>query len=102
MITKINESRTLTKHVSYKFECKFDGSKCNLNEKWNNDKCRCLCKNLKDHRVCTKDYFWNPATCSCKNGKCAGNIIGDSVVICDKIINVTKSTSTKAVPTIYS
>ena len=33
MIIKINESRTLAKHVPCKFECKFDGSKCNLNEK---------------------------------------------------------------------
>ena len=28
MITGINESRTLTKHIS----CKFDGRKCNLNQ----------------------------------------------------------------------
>ena len=29
MITGINESRTLTKHVSCKCTCKFDGRKCN-------------------------------------------------------------------------
>ena len=32
MITGINESRTLTKHISCKFEYKFDGRKCNLNQ----------------------------------------------------------------------
>ena len=32
MITGINESRTLTKHISCQFEYKFDGRKCNLNQ----------------------------------------------------------------------
>ena len=49
--------------------------------------------------MCGKDYFWNSAACSCKNGKSAGGIIGDSVVICDEIIDVTKSTLTKTIPT---
>ena len=39
MITGINESKILTKHLSCKFKCKFDGRKCNSNQKWNNDKC---------------------------------------------------------------
>ena len=30
MITKINESKALTKDVSYEFKCKFDGKKYNL------------------------------------------------------------------------
>ena len=37
MITGINESRTLTKLISYKCECKFDSKKCNSNQKWNNN-----------------------------------------------------------------
>ena len=37
MITVINESRTLTKHMSCEF--KFDGRKYNSNQNWNNDKC---------------------------------------------------------------
>ena len=44
MITGINEQKTLTKDVSCKYKCKFDGRKCNSNQKWNNDKCRCECK----------------------------------------------------------
>ena len=52
-------------------------------------------------------YFWNPATCS-KNGKYPRSI-SDSVVICNEIIEetkssiprtiATKSTSAKAIPT---
>ena len=33
MISEINESKTLTKHISCKCKCKFDDRKCNLNHK---------------------------------------------------------------------
>ena len=32
MITGINESKTLTKHISCKFKRKFDGRKCNSDQ----------------------------------------------------------------------
>ena len=32
MITGINELERLTKHVSCKYECKFDAKKCNSNQ----------------------------------------------------------------------
>ena len=64
MITRINESKTLTKHISCEYQSKFDGRKCNSNQWWNKDKCQC---EYKKH-ICEKDYIWNPATCSCKNG----------------------------------
>ena len=38
MITGINESKTLTKHISCECKCKFDGRKCDPNQWWNNDK----------------------------------------------------------------
>ena len=65
MVTGINESKTLTKHISCKCKCKFDGRKCNSNQKWNDDKCQCECKK---HNICEKYYIWNPDTCGCKNG----------------------------------
>ena len=43
MITGINEPKTLTKHISCKCKCKLDGTKCNTNQWWNNNKCRCEC-----------------------------------------------------------
>ena len=33
MITGINELKTLTKHVSCRCKCKFDGRKCNSNQR---------------------------------------------------------------------
>ena len=32
VITGINECKTLTKHISWKCECKFDGRKCNSDQ----------------------------------------------------------------------
>ena len=61
MITGINELKILAKHISCKCKCRFDGRKCNSDQCWNNDKCRCECK--KRH-VCEKDYVWNPFTCA--------------------------------------
>ena len=77
-------------------ECKniFDGRKCKPNQKWNNDKCQC---EYKTHNICEKDYIWNPATCSCKNGKYLASITDDSVIMCDKIVE-----ETKTVPTMFN
>ena len=46
IITGINELKTLTKHISCECKCKFDGRKCNWNQKWNKNKCRRKCKNI--------------------------------------------------------
>ena len=39
IIAGINELKTLTKHISCKCRCKFDGTKCNSNQMWNNNSC---------------------------------------------------------------
>ena len=44
MITGINKSKISTKHISCKSKCRFDARKCNLDQWWNNNKCRCECK----------------------------------------------------------
>ena len=53
MITGINESKTLTKHIWCKCKCNLDGTKCNSNQWWNNDKCWCECKK---HHISNKKY----------------------------------------------
>ena len=45
--------------------------------------------------MCEKDYIWNPATCSCENGKYLASIIDDSVITCDEITEETKTVITK-------
>ena len=54
-------------------------------------------KILQKHHVCGKDYIWSPSTSTCENGKYLESIIGDSIVICDGIIEVKKAFSTKTV-----
>ena len=48
MIAGINESKTLTKHISCKCKCKLDGRTCNSDQWRNNDERCCKCKK---HRV---------------------------------------------------
>ena len=62
---------------------KFDATKCNSNQWWNNNKCQCECKK---HNVCEKDYVWNPSTCTCQNDKYLASIMNDSTIICDEVI----------------
>ena len=35
--------------------------------------------------------MWNPATCSCKNGKYLASITDNSVIMCDEIIDAGKT-----------
>ena len=88
MITGINELKTLKKHKSCECKCKFNGTKCDSNQWWNNNKCRCECKK----HICEKDV-WNPSTCICENGKYFANIMDDSVIMCDEVIEKTIPTN---------
>ena len=36
--------------------------------------------------VCEKDYFLNPAKCTCENGEYLRSTIGGSVITCGEII----------------
>ena len=83
MINGMNESKILTKSVSCKCKCKFDGRKCDSNQKSKNNKCRFK---SKKHHICKKGYIWNLATCSCKNGKYLTAFIDDSAIMHDEII----------------
>ena len=49
--------------------------------------------------MCEKKIIWNASTCTCENGKYSGSIIRDSVVTCDKVIEVSKIIPTKTNPT---
>ena len=37
MITRIKEANTLIRHISCDCKCKVDSTRCNLNQKWNNE-----------------------------------------------------------------
>ena len=41
----------------------------------------------KKRQICEKDHIWNPATCSCGNGKYLTSVIDDTAIKCDNIID---------------
>ena len=46
-ITTKNEAEVMTEHISCDCKCKFNSSKCNSKQKWNNKTCKCDCKNYR-------------------------------------------------------
>ena len=40
--------------------CRLDASACNNKQRWNNDKCRCECKELIDKGICSKEFIGIP------------------------------------------
>ena len=72
-------------------EMEISWKKCNSDQWWNNNKCRCDC--IKRH-ICEKDYNLNPATCSYEKEKCLASIIDDSVITCDENIEEESKTVT--------
>ena len=48
-------------------KCKFDGTKYNSNQKWNNNKCWCECENSRKLHVSEKYYIRNPSICTSEN-----------------------------------
>ena len=60
LIQRINESKTVVKHISWKFRCEFDGRKCNLKQKWNIYRCYVIVKDDKtlhmQIRLCVESW----------------------------------------------
>ena len=54
-------------------KCRLDASICNNKQRWNEDECKCECKELIDKGVCDKGSIWNPSNCECD---------------CDKLCNI--------------
>ena len=54
---------------------------------------------MKEHHVCKKSYFWNPDSCCCKNSKYSASVTDDFAIMCDEIIEETKTFPTKTAPT---
>ena len=93
IITGINELKILTEYISSGCICKFDGRKCNSNQKWNKDKCRYEWKNLSEHDACKKEYIWKPSTCIFENGEYLATSIDNLVITCYEIVNAPDSVS---------
>ena len=69
LMSRTNEARHIKWHETYKCICRLDARVCNNKQRWNNDKCRCECKELIDKGVCDKGYAWNTSNCECECDK---------------------------------
>ena len=78
---------------------------CSSKQIWNDDRCRCKCReDLIDTMVCDKGFAWNPSNCECECDKfcgigeyldykschCKKNMIGKLIEDCTNVIEENK------------
>ena len=90
-----NQTRHIEWHETCKCKCRLESSVCNNKQRWNEDKCRCECKEeLSDKESCDKDLFGilvfvTECDKSCdigeyldyENCKCRKKVVGELVVL---------------------
>ena len=81
LMSRTNETR----HIKWHKTCK---CKCRLDARWNEDKCKCECKELIDKGTFDMRFIWNPSNCECECDKsCAvGEYLGYKNCKCRKRI----------------
>ena len=73
LMQRINETRQIIWHETCKCACRLTSSVCNGRQIWNEDECRCRCKDdLIDKMVSDKGFSWNPTNCDCECDKPCG------------------------------
>ena len=98
LITGLNKSKTITKHISFEWKCKFD---VKVNVIQINGGIMINVNASTESAVYVKKYYvLNAATCSCKDGKYLANIMNESVITCDEIPDADEETIT--VPTNFN
>ena len=67
LMSRSNETRHIESHETCK--CILDASVCNNKQCWNNEKCKCKCKELVRKDRCEKGFIWYPSNCDCECDK---------------------------------
>ena len=103
-LMRLNETRNVLWHESWKCVCRLNSSVCNSKQIWNSDTCRCDCnEDFAGIINCAKGYTWNLSTCECqcnmwcksgqyldhKNCVCKNKLIGRVTEECTSVINET-------------
>ena len=57
LMTRTNETRFIKWHEKCKGECRLDAIVCSNKQRWNDDKCKCECKELIDKGICDKGFI---------------------------------------------
>ena len=104
LLMRLNETRNVLWHESYKSVCRLNSSVCNSKHIWNSDTCRCdFNEDFAGIINCTKGYMWNPSTCECqcdmwckpgqyldhKNCVSKNKLVGRIIGKCTSVINET-------------
>ena len=104
-MSRINETRHIILHETCKCVCRLTSSICNSRQIWNENKCRCECKeDLIDKEICDKGFIWNPSNCGCecdkscgigedldyKNSMCRSSIVDKLIEECTNVIDENK------------
>ena len=110
LLARINETRKIVWHETYKCVCRLTSAICNDRQEWNENKCRCECKeDLIGKLTCDKGYMWNPSTCACecdkscetgqyldyKNCVCRKRIIANLIKQCTSTIDMERKNNAK-------
>ena len=74
--------KSVTFHQSCKCGCLLDEKVCNNLQKWNKDKCRCECLEIKKCRI---GYSWNVSNCRCEMKKVTALIEECNIETSEKI-----------------
>ena len=105
LMSKINKTRRIIWQEIFKCGCRLTSSVCNSRQIWNEDKCKCDCKeDLVEKMVCGKEYAWNPSSCDCECDKscgieeyldykscvCRKNLVDKLVEECNNVIDENK------------
>ena len=57
LMSRTNETRHIKWHETCKCKCRLDATVFNDKPHWDNDKCRCECKELIDKDICDKGFI---------------------------------------------
>ena len=101
LLSRINETRHIMWHETCKCICRLSASFCNNKQRWNEDKCRCECKELVEKGICDEGFIFNPSNCDCecdkscgigeyldyKNCVCRNSIVNKLVEECTNVID---------------
>ena len=68
-MSRNNKTRNIKWHETYKCTCRLAKIICNSKQRWNEDKCRCECKELIDKGVCDKGIIFDASNCECECDK---------------------------------
>ena len=110
LLARINETRKIVWHETCKCVCRLTSAICNDSNEWNENKCKCECKeDLIDKITFDKGYIWNPSTCYCechrycetgqyldyKNSVCRKMIIDNLIEQCTSIVDIKNNIGSK-------